>query len=247
MARNKYYYVEAKDEFGEPDTGVTAVAVYKSSGSQLATLYTDPESQTSLTNPITGTDLVNSRGARFWSADSLVDVQITSASGLGMRTSLVGDKPNILIQSTNSPIKAIKKTIGLATALDATGANCDYQFDDVSSGSNEDVVTMTDLIPAHASIINMVLECTVTVVGVDDSTMSIDVGNASGGGQFLTAADTDSAADINSVDADSGCPIQVSASAVTVYVNANPTDEWEDLSAGQWQLVVAYIDFGAYL
>lgn len=141
--------------------------------------------------------------------------------------------------STASIVKTICKTID----LDDDASTDDYQFDDDAANTTEQVITLTNLLPAYAELVSCQLRCFETVTG--SAAMSIDVGTTSGGDEILAAANTDSANEINTTAA-AGSPVLAATNAArSVYVNATPAANWNTLDAGRWIIFVTYIDYAA--
>ena len=118
----------------------------------------------------------------------------------------------------------------------------DYQFDDTAEDTTEQIITVTDAIPAYAELVSLQLRCFETVTG--SATMTIDIGTSSGGDELLTAAATDTADDLNVTAAAAGSVLAATNAARDVYLNATPGVNWSTLSAGRWALMLNYIDYG---
>ncbi len=75
---------------------------------------------------------------------------------------------------TTGFVKVVCKTID----LDDDASTDDYQFDDDAANTTEQVITLTNILPAYAELVSVQLRCFETVTG--SASMSIDVGTTSG-------------------------------------------------------------------
>lgn len=119
--------------------------------------------------------------------------------------------------------------------VDDDASSDNYQFDDDAANQTEQVITISNAIPAYSSLIECQLVCLETVTG--STAMSIDVGTSSGGGEILSAANTDSDGDLNTPAAGTSPSVAASTSAQSIYVNATPGANWNTLDAGRWALI----------
>lgn len=138
-----------------------------------------------------------------------------------------------------SAVKAIVKTID----VDDDASTDDYQFDDDAANTTEQVITLTNIVPAWAEVVSVQVRCIETVTG--SQSMSIDVGTASGGDQVLAAASPDTANDLLATAAAESPELASAAAARSLYVNATPGGNWSTLDAGRWAIIITYIDYGA--
>ena len=127
--------------------------------------------------------------------------------------------------------------------VDAADETDDYQLDNTAVNKTEQVVTITGGVPAYAELVSVQLRCIEVVSG--SSTMSIDVGTSSGGGEINATYNADSANDITGTAAAAGPELQATNAARSVYVNFTPEDNWSTLTTGRWALMLTYIDYGA--
>lgn len=125
--------------------------------------------------------------------------------------------------------------------VDDDASTDDYQFDDDAENADEQTLEVSNAIPAYAELVSCQLRCFETVTG--SAAMSIDVGTSDGGGEILTAANTDSANDINSTGAGDGPELLATNAAQSIWVNATPGANWNTLDAGRWALQIVYIDY----
>lgn len=139
---------------------------------------------------------------------------------------------------TTGFVKVVCRTI----SLDDDASTDDYQFDDDAANMTEQVIAMTNLVPAYAEILSVQLRCFQTVTG--STSMSIDVGTTSGGNELLTAANVNTINSKSSTAAGGGPLAAAGSSALSLYVNATPGANWNTLNEGRWALMVTYIDYG---
>ena len=138
-----------------------------------------------------------------------------------------------------SAVKSIVKTID----VNDDASTDDYQFDDDAANTTEQVITLTNIVPAWAEVVSVQVRCLETVTG--SQSMSIDVGTASGGDQVLAAASPDTANDLLATAAAESPELASAAAARSLYVNATPGGNWSTLDAGRWAIIITYIDYGA--
>lgn len=135
------------------------------------------------------------------------------------------------------------KTVKYSIDVDDDASTDDYQFDDDAANQNEQVITITNALPAYAELVSCQLRCFETVTG--STSMGIDVGTSSGGNEILSTADTDTANDINSSAATVAPELGATNAARSVYVNATPGANWNTLDAGRWMIMLTYIDYAS--
>jgi hypothetical protein len=136
-------------------------------------------------------------------------------------------------------LKTVIKTID----LDDDASTDDFQFDDDQINVTEQSVDLGALVPAYAEVVSVMVRCFETVTG--SNSMGIDIGTATGGDQYISTADTDTAADINSTAVAGSPVVAATAAAQKVWINATPGANWSTLDAGRWAIMVTYIDYGA--
>lgn len=144
-------------------------------------------------------------------------------------------------KETGYIIKTISKTI----SVDDDSSTDDFQFDDDATNNSEQPVDLGAIIPAFAEILSVQIRCFETVAGSGSGVMGLDLGTASGGAEILSTANTDSANDINATAATTGPEVIATNAARDVWINATPTANWSTLTAGRWNIMVTYIDYGA--
>jgi len=129
--------------------------------------------------------------------------------------------------------KTIKKTIG------GIGVVADFNFV-TAANTSEQVIDLGAIIPARARIIDVCLITDATFTGA--TTLVADVGNASGGAQFIASATIYAANAVLPVAAAGACPVAPNVAATHVYVNATPGANWSNVTAGKVSVYITYID-----
>ena len=141
-------------------------------------------------------------------------------------------------------IKTVIKTI----SVDDDASVDDFQFDDDAGDANEQTVDMGAIIPAWAELVSAQVRCIEAVVSSEanpDDITGLDLGVSDGGGEILA---TDTPDDLNDVltSAAGGSPeVASTAAAKNIWINVNPADNWDTMSAGRWAVSVTYIDYGS--
>ena len=141
---------------------------------------------------------------------------------------------------------AFASTVTAIKTIDVNSADTtdDYQLDNTAANMTEQVVTISNMLPAYAELVSCQLRCTETVTGTN--TMSIDVGTTSGGNEIHSTANTDAANDINTSAVTVSPELAATNAARSVYVNFTPGVNWDTpLVQGRWAIMISYIDYGA--
>lgn len=175
---------------------------------------------------------------------------VTGALSLGdSAVTNVGDiHVDDIIDDANADIvyslKTVCKTVSAVTAASAD----DYQFDNTAVNNTEQVITMTEIIPAYAEVVSVQIRCIEALIssgGDPDVLTSADLGTSSGGAELLATAATDTLNEINAFAAGAAPVAGATNAARSVYFNVVPEDNWSTLTAGRWAILVTYIDYGA--
>ncbi|MHA1840843.1 MAG: hypothetical protein ACTSYW_02585 [Candidatus Heimdallarchaeota archaeon] len=135
------------------------------------------------------------------------------------------------------------KTIIKTVDVDDDASTDDYQLDDDAENANEQVITLTNILPAYAELVSVQIRCIETVTG--SAVMAIDFGTSSGGGELVATGDIDTANDLSGTEAGANPEAAALNTADTLYVNFKPDDNWNTLDAGRWAIMISYIDYGA--
>ena len=118
----------------------------------------------------------------------------------------------------------------------------DYQFDDDAANANEQVITLTNILPAYAELVSWQVRCFETVTG--SASMQIDLGTSSGGAELGTGS-PDTANDIIGTAAGAAPVLAATNAARSLYFSGTPGVNWDTpLNAGRWALMLTYIDYG---
>jgi hypothetical protein len=144
----------------------------------------------------------------------------------------------LLPAGTYLATKTIVKTID----LDDDASTDDYQFDDDAANAAEQVITLTNILPAYAELLSWQVRCFETVTG--SASMQIDVGTSSGGAELGTGS-PDTANDIIGSAAGAAPALVATNAARSLYVSGTPGANWNTLNAGRWSVMLTYIDYGA--
>lgn len=139
------------------------------------------------------------------------------------------------------PIRAEKISIGIP----AVSSETDSAYTTAANTTEQGVQFKVDVIPAIGRLIDVVIVCTDSVTHTDSATattMTFDIGTASGGAQYISATTCDETDDIFSLAADGLGHIVTSASATKVFISGTPGQNWEDLVRGKWDVYVIYYD-----
>ena len=149
-----------------------------------------------------------------------------------------------ILMDANAEIMVAYRTIIKTINADSDDDNCDYELDDTAANTNEQVVTLTNIIPAYAEIVSIQLRCYETVTA--GNTMGIDIGTSSGGAEIIATANIDTANDISATEATGGPELVATNAQRSVYVNFTPGVNWSTpLNEGKWAVMVTYLDYGA--
>lgn len=140
-----------------------------------------------------------------------------------------------------------QKTIIKTISIDDDASVDDFQFDDDAANANEQSVDMGALIPAFAEVVSCQVRCIEAVVSSEadpDDITGLDIGTSSGGGEILATGTPDDLNDILSTIAADSPEVIATNAARNVWINLNPIDDWDTMTAGRWAVMVTYIDYG---
>ncbi|MDO8302918.1 MAG: hypothetical protein Q7T18_06740 [Sedimentisphaerales bacterium] len=236
--------ISAIDEHGNAiaSSEIRSIVIY-SPGTQTAMTIYD-RSRAAITNPVlsTNANLINGN-VTFWSGSPTFDVVIkTTTSGVTARN-LNGSDTRIVVPKSQSFIVTKRFTIG---SVGDTGTDMVFT---TAANTSEQVVNTGAAIPLFARVLNISLINTeAAVFSGGGTTLVAEIGSASSGAQYAASATIYalnaivSVADVNAT----GYPAAASASAGTIYVAATPGANWSTMTAGQWTLIVTYLDVDAY-
>ena len=140
-----------------------------------------------------------------------------------------------------------QKTVIKTISIDDDTSVDDFQFDDDAANANEQSVDMGAIIPAYAEIVSCQVRCIEAVVSSEadpDDITGMDIGTSSGGGEILATGTPDDLNDVLSTVAADSPEVIATNAARNVWINLNPIDDWDTMSAGRWAVMVTYIDYG---
>jgi len=141
---------------------------------------------------------------------------------------------NLDLLDTYKSVQTIKKTIGGVGV-----AACDFNFA-TAENQNEQVIDLGAIIPARSRVIDVYLITEDVFTGA--VSLVADVGNASGGAQFIASA-TIYADDAVLAQAVGGAfTVAPAVAASNVFVNATPGANWSAVTAGKVSVYVTFIN-----
>ena len=134
------------------------------------------------------------------------------------------------------------KTVYKTIDVDDDASTDDYQFDDDAENTTEQVITLTNILPAYAELVGWQIRCFETVTG--SASMQIDFGTTSSGTELGTGS-PDTANDILGTEAAASPVLAATNAARSLYISATPGANWNTLDAGRWSLMITYVDYSA--
>ncbi len=137
------------------------------------------------------------------------------------------------------------KTIVMTVDLDDDASTDDYQFDDDAANVTEQVITLTNILPAYAELTGWQIRCFEGTTGA--TTATVQFGTTSGGTELANEAtacdDTD---EVIGTAAGAGTILAATNAARSLYFSVTPSANWNAMSStGRWAILVVYQDFGA--
>lgn len=189
---------------------------------------------------------VNFRRKRTIYRDNVVDWQANLEAGLigwssadnaFKYTDALGSDTYLVPSPTGNAVSAIKtisKTIGGVGVAD-----CDFNFA-TAANTTEQPIDLGAIIPAKARVIDMFLFTDAVFTGA--TTLVADVGNATGGAQYIASATIYAADAILPIAAAAAHKIVPNKAATHVWVNAIPGSNWSNVTVGKLTVYITYID-----
>lgn len=140
-------------------------------------------------------------------------------------TNAGGGQANITITETGN-VETLVYTIGVPGK-----AGVDYNFSSLANMNKQTIqLGLTDIIPQNSPISIIVSKCTETVNG---GTQAIsDVGDSSGGNEWMSSIDLSAADDIESVSTQ----VKAKSAVSSIYFSITPDANWDTLSDGTWKV-----------
>ena len=134
-----------------------------------------------------------------------------------------------------SAVKTVKVTIGGVGVV-----GCDFNFV-TAANQNEQPIDLGELIPAKARVLDVFTHTDATFTGA--VTLVADVGNATGGAQFIASATILTAAEMLQVAVGAGFTlVAITAAASNLWLNATPGANWSLVTAGKMSVYLTYVD-----
>jgi hypothetical protein len=135
------------------------------------------------------------------------------------------------------------KTVIKTIDLDDDASTDDYQFDDDAANKTEQVITLTNILPAYAELVSWQIRCFEGVA--DANTFGVDFGTTSGGTE-IGEADTDDTNEILASAAGAGPTLAATNAVRSLYFAGTPSVNWSIMhSTGRWAVMLTYIDYSA--
>lgn len=137
------------------------------------------------------------------------------------------------------------KTFIATVQLDDDTVTADYAFDDDAANTTEQVITLTNVLPAYAELLSWQIRCFEGTTAA--TTAAIDFGTSSGGTE-IGEGDTsvDDTGELIGAAAGAGPVLLATSAARSLYFGVVPSSNWADMaSVGRWSIMVTYIDYAA--
>jgi len=136
------------------------------------------------------------------------------------------------------------KTVIKTISVDDDASTDDFQFDDDAADMNAQDVDLGAIVPAWAEILSAQVRCFFTATA-GRNTVSITLGTTETGNELLAQAENFTVNVITATPAGDGPEATSTAAAKNVWIQADPSINWNALDAGRWAIEVTYIDYGA--
>lgn len=145
--------------------------------------------------------------------------------------------------NANTIISAVKMLV-VSISVDESPAT-DFGFDDTQANKVEQGVRV-GVLPANCMVNSVFVKCVETLTG--GGIMGLEIGTATGGNQILTTVACDTANDVMSTAAGETPEVAAGTAAIDVFVSGTPgTNDWDEITAGSWDICIVYTDFAAAL
>jgi hypothetical protein len=160
------------------------------------------------------------------------DAQMSGTPNVVVKTGTVFQALDKL--DTYKSVQTVKKTIGGVGV-----AACDFNFA-TAANQDEQVIDLGAIVPARARVIDVYLITDTTFTGA--TSLVADVGNASGGAQFIASATIYAANAVLAQAAGAAFTVAPAVAASNVFVNATPGANWSGVTAGKVSCYVTFIN-----
>jgi hypothetical protein len=147
----------------------------------------------------------------------------------------------IIDNLTVNPFHTIKKLIGVSPSGRP-------QVFSNHADSDAETIDLGAIIPAKARILTIDITCVEPLGGSGAHEILFNVGNTSGGSEFITSISDDDYLEVIGIS-DPHLPAVIVpnwASATNVYVTANPDANWSTYTDGKWNIYITYIEYSQY-
>lgn len=231
------FYGSVTDEKDETVRDACTMTVYTVDTHSSATVYSD-DNKTAIGTTLQG---VVTGDFQFWGSAASYDIVVTKDDGTG----------SFKIKGVTPPVERyIMPYSGYANILRTrvisvghpgeTGT--DFAFTSAAN-TTQQLLDLGPLIPPYARVLDVTVICTQTVTA---STMTFDVGNAGDGAQWVESSTAvDALGETVSMDAAGAFNVAISSSLQDVYLNGTPGANWENYLAGEWFVIITYLDIGS--
>lgn len=231
------FYGSVSDEKGETVRDACTMTVYTVDTHTAATVYSDDQ-KTAIGTKLQG---VTTGDFHFWGSAASYDIVVTKDDGTGS-FKIKGVTPPVerYIMPYSGYANILRTRIITVGHPGETGT--DFAFTSASNTS-EQILDLGPLIPPYARVIDVTIICTQTVTA---STMTFDAGHSSGGAEWIESSTAvDAIGETVSMTAAGAFNVAISSSLRDVYLNGTPGANWENYLAGEWFVIITYLDIGS--
>ena len=154
------------------------------------------------------------------------------------------DCDDIIADANASVILSAVKMLVVTISVDGSPAT-DFEFDDTQANKTEQGIRV-GVLPANSMINYAFVKCVETLTG--GGQMNLTLGTADEGNEILTVVAADTANDVMGTAAGESPEIAAGTAAINVWINGTPvTNDWDEISAGSWDVCIVYTDYAAAL
>ena len=115
----------------------------------------------------------------------------------------------------------------------------DYNFTSVAN-HNEQVLTLTNIVPSYAKVISLEIICAATLAGSGTHAINFEAGNSSSGNEYVEFIEVGDAGDVGGIIKQVTVQGNASSSS-SIYITADPDANWDTFTAGRWMVYVTYL------
>lgn len=235
---------------------LNAIRLYEAGTRHLATVYSDAQGGT-----LSSANYTNSytNGCFSFYGTGAYDIVLTDNQGRTYYKYNVEGSEAVTLD-TQPAVCHLSYSIGIGS-----GSNCDYYFDDAQENDNNQILTLSSIIPAYAKVIDCFIRCEETLDNTSVANPSIDttlfemsLGTALATPNDKIARGSCDAEDDIIVWTPNATAWNVLNEISTVYVDGRPNrnltynnpsvnDYWSAMTAGEWVVSITYIPNGQYV